>query len=339
MSTANIYTWPDLYKKTLKLPALLLLGPLGWLENTFLPDYQMRYPPVFIIGAPRSGTTLLQQVITYALSTSYLTNLAMRLRVKGISRPPVVLAAWLAKRLGLIERRVNPFNSNYGHTHGWGNPGDSVMFWQHWFSDGYYTGAGELSSERQRSLYQAVAGVEKIFGHPFVDKTTDNSVRIRALVEVFPDALFIQTIRSPLAVAQSIYIGRIDEIEKGFPSSYTTFTKPKEFDAIRHKNLAEQACSLCFYIEQNIAEDKAVIPDDRFMTINYKSLCLNPQRELDRIFDFLNSHRSSVTQIRPLPETFPYSHVRQLDLPTYETLINHLEQLYNYEIERLDEKS
>jgi hypothetical protein len=309
------------------------------MEYVLLPDCTLRYSPVFIVGVPRSGTTLVHQLATFALSTCYFTNLANRLRVQDTPRPPVVLSAWLARQVGLADHRSDPFTSDYGHTQGWGNPCDSAMIWQHWFSNGRYTGAGELSASQRNSLYHAVAWMEKIFDLPFVDKSTDNSVRIRALAEIFPTALFIQCVRSPLATAQSLYIGRLTEIDDGRPASDTTFTKPKEFESIRLNGLIKQTCELLYYLEQNIAEDKATLPQDCFLTVDYKAVCLNPQQEISRIADFMNNHGLPTKNTREVPSEFPYSFVRRVGLETYETMIDHLEYLYGHKIKRLDEPS
>jgi hypothetical protein len=329
----------ELVKQLLRPPARLVLGCLGRMECLLLPDYQLRYSPTFIIGPPRSGTTLVLQLVTFAFPTCYFTNLASRFRVQHIYRPPVVFSAWLARQLRLTNQREENFRSDYGHTRGWGSPGDSAMIWQHWFSDGYYTGQGVLSPDQRQSLYNAVAWTEKIFDLPFVDKSTDNSVRIRALAEVFPTALFIQCVRSPLSTAQSLYIGRLTEIDDGRPQSHTTFTKPKEFESIRFNGLVKQSCELLYYLEQNIAEDKTTLPQDRFLTVDYKAVCTNPQQEVSRIADFMNNHGLPTKHIREVPPNFPYSHVRRVNLDTYQTMIDHLERLYGHTIERLDEPS
>ena len=48
----------------------------SYLEVLFAPNSQLKlpYPPVFILGAPRSGSTLLMQVISDSLDVGYLNN-------------------------------------------------------------------------------------------------------------------------------------------------------------------------------------------------------------------------------------------------------------------------
>jgi hypothetical protein len=325
---------PGLIKELLRPLAACVFGPMGWLEDKLLPDYQLCYSPVFIVGPPRSGTTLLSQLVNHALATSYFTNLTSRLRVQGIRRPPAVLSAWLAKSLRLTDRRQETFESHYGHTRGWGSPNDTTMVWKHWFPN-RFVGVGELTHEARRAVYQVVAGTERVFGRPFVDKSVENSVRIGALVEIFPTALFLRCIRNPLAVAQSIYIGKAASAKR--PQDWWFSTRPKEFDNLRHKRLIEQVTGQVYFLERNIAEGLAVVLPKHILSVDYRSVCLNPQREVSRIEDFMNHHGATTEQIRPVPLCFPFSHARRIDVATYQALIDHLERLYGHEMTRLDE--
>jgi len=335
---AGIAPWRDqdtTIKRLLKPPARLVFGSLGWIQERLLPDYQLRYSPVFIIGIPRSGTTLLCQVANHALATCYFTNLASRLRVQGIRRPPVVFSAWLAKSFKLTDRRQETFQSDYGMTRGWGNPTDNVMIWQHWFPN-HPMCAGELPPDDQRAVYQAVAGTERVFGRPFVDKCTHSSLRIPALAEVFPTALLILCIRNPLAIAQSLYVGWT---RSGRPPDKWGAARPEEFEDLKHKSVVERVCGLVYYLQQNIAQGLAAVSPERILSVDYRNVCLDPQRQVSEIADFMNRHGAPTKQIRPVPTRFPFSHTRRVDVTTYQALIDQLEHLYGHEMERLDEPS
>lgn len=327
----------QLLKKLLKPPAHFALGFLGKVEAALLPPCPLELNPIFIIGLPRSGTTLLYQLINFALPTCYFTNLTKLFRGRFIKRPPLVLSALLAKRLRLIERRKEAFESRYGNTNGWGNPSDTGTIWRHWFSKGYYAGAGELSPQHQIYLHKAVAWTERIFGRTFVDKTVDNTLRILALAEIFPTAHFIQCVRSPLAIAQSLYIGRMEEIRAGMPYSCTEYPKPREYDSIKNKSLVEQTCELVYYIDKNMENDKAALSEDRFLTVGYESLCNSTELEIRRIAHFMKNQGIPLEGIRPVPPTFPISQNRRVDTGVYRSLIYHLENLYDQEVRSLDE--
>ncbi len=49
---------------------------LGHDESALAPDHDhpLRHPPIFFLGAPRSGSTLAVQVITDALDLGYISN-------------------------------------------------------------------------------------------------------------------------------------------------------------------------------------------------------------------------------------------------------------------------
>jgi hypothetical protein len=313
-------------------PARPIFGLLGYLEYRLLPDYQLRYSPTFIVGPPRSGTTLLSQIVTCALTTSYFTNLASRLRVQGIRRPPVILSARLAELFKLTERHQETFQSHYGHTKGWGAPAGDAMIFKHWFPN-RFMGPGEVTAETQRCVYQAVAGTEQVFGYPFVSKTVENSVRIGALLEIFPTAVFLRCVRNPLAIAQSIYVART---QTGYPCNRWFSTKPKEVHELRQKSLEEQVCGQVYYVEQNMAEGLAPVEPDRILSVDYEQVCLNPRRQIGRIASFLGRNGAPTKHIRTVPASFPYSAVRRIDSDTYRTLTHHLEDLYGYQMERLN---
>ena len=94
-------------------------------ERELYADYAIEHPFVFVLGLPRSGTTLLSQLLAYCLDAGYVNNFAARF--------------WLAPVHGirlarLIAADAEPpsFESDYARTkslldiHEWG------YFWRHW---------------------------------------------------------------------------------------------------------------------------------------------------------------------------------------------------------------
>jgi hypothetical protein len=312
-------------KNMLRPSARTVFRALSWIEDKVTPEYKLRYSPTFIIAPPRSGSTLLYQLVAYTLSTSYFTYLTGRLRVRESPAIPVFTAR-LAKILGLVERSRETFENYYGSGRGWGGPSGLEIFDQ-WFPDRYVE-PGELCAGYQQAIYQAVAATERIFDRPFVDKEQKHSVRIQALVGIFPNILFIQCIRDPLAMAQSIFIART----RDFPREWFS-AKPKEYDRIKDKGLIEQVCEQVYFIEQNIAADRAVVGEGRFHFVNYRDLCQNPQREINRIAEFMNDHGAPTQIIRPVPDSFHFSSGRKIDKATYLAMADYLEALYGRPME------
>jgi hypothetical protein len=324
------------FKSILRPPARLIFSTLSWIEGKVSPEYKLHYSPTFFIGAPRSGSTLLYQLVAYTLSMSYFTNLTGRLCVQGSPAIPVFTAR-LAKTLGLVERHSETFESYYGYGKGWGGP-HTGKIWDQWFPDGYI-GSGELCARYQQAVYQAVAATERIFDRPFVSKGQKHSVRIQALVDIFPNALFIQLMRDPLAMAQSIFIARTRDFpylprKPEDPRRAWFSVKPKEYDRIKDKGLMEQACEQVYFTEQDIAADRAVVGEDRFHFVHYRDLCQDPRREVGKIAEFLTNHGAPTQVIRSIPVSFKFSSGRKIDEATYLAMADYLEALYGRPVER-----
>lgn len=90
-------------------------------------------PPVFIIGAPRSGTTLLYQVMAARFQVAYSTNfLAMFYKAS-------ILGMALSQKLhGGDSSEPNTFQSHHGSTAGHAGPYEAGEFWYRWFPRGWH---------------------------------------------------------------------------------------------------------------------------------------------------------------------------------------------------------
>lgn len=337
--TANVEVKSNLLKQAVRPLALLSFGLLGGLEKIIWPEAKLRYSPIFIVAPPRSGTTLLYQLMTEHLATCYFSNLAQRLRVHDSEIIPI-LAAHLVKWFGLGSGKAgsSSFESYYGATEGWGGPNEANGIFERWFpEEEHYVPPGYLSSADRNGVYRAVAGTERVFDRPFVNKCIRNSVRIEALAEIFPTALFIQCLRDPLAMAQSIYIARTQDLpfkpDEVDPLQWWFSVKPKEYEQIKCKSMVAQVCEQVYYVEQNILAARQTLGDNRFLLVDYKDLCRSPRRTMDNIVRFMNE-RNAPTQItKPLPISFPYSNKRKIERAEYQALGDYLSQLYNRPME------
>lgn len=322
-----------LIKKTLRPVALVTFGFWGWIESILCPGAELRYRPVFIVAPPRSGTTLLYQLMTGHMATCYFTNLAQRLRVQGSEIVPVT-AAYLVKLLKLGNSQDGAFESYYGATQGWGGANEANGIWERWFPEEEHSvPPGYLSAPDRQGVYRAVAITERIFDRPFVNKCIRNSVRIEALAEIFPTALFVECTRDRLDMAQSIFIARAQEFPFELegtvdPSQQWWSVKPKEYESIKNKGIIEQVCEQVFWVEQSISTARRALGEDRFHTVDYRHLCQAPRHELDRIVRFMTEQGAPTHITKPVPDSFPYSTGRKVDDTNYLALADCLAQLY-----------
>ena len=277
---------------------------------------ELDYPPIFIVGPPRSGTTLLYQLMLHRFHLAYFPNIANR-----FNKSPV-----LATRFGLRYCRpyVSDFKNNYGLIEGQlMAPHEAGSIWNRWYptegNDGYnYTPAGYFDDKTKHIIYQTIAGIEKLFDAPFINKNVKKSVRIQSLVEIFPKALFIQMKRNPFDVANSILKGR-KERNKELNDWWSVM--PREIEKLRCKNYLEQICGQVFYIEKNIEKDIMKVDKERLDAVYYDNLCANPKKELDKIANFASMHGCNLQIKYEVPESFERSKYRKDSLSTEEEMI------------------
>jgi len=250
--------------------------------------------PVFIVGAPRSGTTLLYQLLVNRFQFSYFSNFIAR----RLARP--VAAALVQHRLFGTDVQSD-YDSKYGATEGELGPSEAGEFWYRWFPrpPRVYVRPGDTPIEARRELFQEIMGISAVTMRPMLIKNTFNSMRIAALAETFPRASFIICRRNPLNIAQSLLKGRVDL--HGNKRVWWSLP-PKEIDQIADHYPWDQVAEQVHYIYSQIEEDRGRIGPDRFFSIDYARFCQDPGQVMDEIGRFLRKRGHSLRD-------------RSLDLP------------------------
>jgi len=88
-------------------------------------NIKLPFAPIFIIGLPRSGTTLLYQVMTKCLKMCYFNNLT-----DHFPKSPVLVSLLTSPFNG--NRPHGDFSSYYGETIGWNAPSQGGLIWREW---------------------------------------------------------------------------------------------------------------------------------------------------------------------------------------------------------------
>ncbi len=252
-----------------------------------------QWPHVFILGAPRSGTSLFYELMVTGFKFAYFSNLAHR-----FYKTPLA-----ASRLGqrLLAPHEAAYKSDYGHISGWAAPNEGGWIWQRWLEDGPWADEHMLSSLPASEIQATLAGMSAISEAPFINKNVMHSNRVRLLDALFPGCLFIEVQRDAKDTARSII--RAQRRDKG----------PKrnrdEWWSVRPSNaggdtLIERACRQVTGVAQDIARDCAFVGPDRLLSINYSSLCAKPQNTLADVAHFLGRHNVPAISRSPVPAQF-----------------------------------
>ena len=83
-----------------------------------------------------------------------------------------------------------------------------------------------------------------------------------------------------------------------------------------------------YYVEKHIARERAIVGESAFLTVHYKDVCANPQREAKRIAAFMNANGAPAEVIRPLPDSFKLSYGRKVEEAEYHEIRRLLDKLY-----------
>jgi len=272
-------TIKNIVKKTLENS----LASISFLESKYSKkEIELRWPPVFIIGAPRSGTTLLYQAMLNSFKFSYLPNIS-----NYFYTCPVFAAKAGFK---IFPKYVSSFKSKYGYEDGLMSPSEAGNIWNRWFpnekTEGYnYTPAGYLNENSKSEIYKLVSWFQTIFDAPFVSKNLKMSVRLQSIFEIFPNALFVKCNRSMADSAYSILKTR-----RGKDRTWWS-VMPKEIEAIKSKSEIDQVCNQVYFIDKNIREDINLFPLHNTINIDYKYFCENPSVVLDQLYSFFNNNK------------------------------------------------
>jgi hypothetical protein len=231
--------------------------------------------PIFILGAPRTGSTILYQALAAAFELPYIANLTN----DGFAETPIVglsiQAAWPA--FDRLSAR-----SAYGKTQGPFQPSEGSAVMRHWFGGGHPSetvSAGFLPGapvHMQRTVRAACA----LFGRPLLIKNAWNCFRIAALAEHLPDAVFIWIRRDIAASAGSDLAAR--HVHHGSGEGWNSAT-PRNVDDLLKRPYWEQVVENQFEFSRAISGSFARLAPGRTAEVWYEDLCLDPAGTLERL--------------------------------------------------------
>ncbi|WP_377194785.1 sulfotransferase [Ruegeria meonggei] len=256
---------------------------------------EAKWPHIFILGAPRSGTSLFYELMTTQFAFAYFTNLAHR-----FYKTPLA-----ATRIGrpFISRHKPAYQSDYGHISGWAAPNEGGWIWQRWLEDGPWVDESRIVELPVGEIRSTLAGMSYLSAAPFINKNVMHSNRVRLLDALFPGCLFLEVQRDARDTARSII--RAQRRNKG-PE-----TDEDEWWSVRPSNASgdtdiERACHQVLGVAQDIEHDCAYVGADRHFRVDYAALCTNPQNILSDVAQFLSDRNVPTLPLKqdPAPETF-----------------------------------
>jgi Sulfotransferase family len=230
-----------------------------------------RLPLIFICGAPRSGTTLVEQVLIQQLPVAFINNLTAI-----FPRAPLT-----ANRLFRpATRRTTSYHNFYGKTEGLAGPNDGLHLWDRWLGADRMRTRTSLTPQEQRDMRRFFGAMEQLFGKPILTKNNNLNACASLVAEVFDQAVFICMTREPLYLAQSLLRARSD-IHGGEDVPYG-LTSPAA-SASDSTGVIEDVCRQALYHERLAQEQRDRIGPRRFWTVRYETFCQDPSALVEAV--------------------------------------------------------
>jgi len=280
------------------------------------PGQDLPHKPVFIIGAPRSGSTLLYQSLITSLDFSYLSNLHCLM----FGMP------WL------IEKMFHPsnhfkgsqFQSRRGTVRGWNSPSECAEFWYRFFPrHPHHITRENADPHKMKVLRNAIHALTRASSKPLLIKNLHCSMRLQPLADTLPEALFIVLHRKETDTAHSILAARKNQL-----GSYNRWfsVEPPNIEQLKQLPPQQQALEQVRSIYQQIREDELSIGSNRFYHLQYETFCKKPRFELQDIIDFLKDHGIDINKEQALPDHFERRTKIRIDKALYDQLIQYAQK-------------
>jgi hypothetical protein len=285
------FSWPQLPFLIKGILSTLILTPLRIIESIKLKkiihSFQLKYPPIFVIGCPRSGTTHLFNLLCQNQNFSYLTTkhaftfpyaeLISKIKVLD----PFIKNVKLERPMDNVELTLDsPQEDEFAFTTLSAlTPYLGVLLCRRHYIDHYLTPDDMSPRQKAKWRKQYLYTIKKIAylngNKPLILKNPANTGRIKELLTLFPDAKFIHIYRNPYNVFKSL----VHHLE----------VTPKKISNLSFGKKIAEELAINFYKKLMITyfEQKNLIQNNHLAEVKYEDLIENPLIEVKRIYDLL----------------------------------------------------
>lgn len=270
-----------------------------WEQRRYKEVDVIKHPFIFVFGLPRSGTTLMSQILAYSLDIGYVNNFIARF--------------WLAPVTGIRlfrilygNERSSNFQSDYATTKDLTGIHEFGYFWRHWLNKGKMSDITGLQKQQQidwQGLKIILANMQEEFGKGLCGKNIFGAYHMKELTKLLSKVLFVYIERDPLDTAVSILEARkkyYDDLNLWW--SYA----PPEYDRIKDLHYKEQIGGQIYYLKRFYDNESRKIPGN-VLRFQYRQICEEPQSVLDQVKAFTKDcWHYNLEQIESFSKGFPY---------------------------------
>lgn len=243
-------------------------------RDNYRDNLSIDHPLIFVFGLPRSGTTLMSQLVAYGLEVGYINNFIARfwkVPVTGIKLSKV-----------LFKQNDISYESNYATTKHLTDIHDFGYFWRTYLKKESLEDVAHYK-ERENEiewqlLYKIIANIQNEFGMGWAAKNLFGSYHIKKFTEIFRKVLFVYIERDTLDSAISILIARKKYY---FDLSKWWSCAPPEIEQIKSLPYMQQIAGQVYYLKRFF--DKQDAENKNVVKIQHKDVCQKPKYVLNFI--------------------------------------------------------
>ena len=235
--------------------------------------------PIFIIASPRTGSTVLYQLIVDLFELPYISNFTNKYFFR-VPVPGFFIQKFFRPSISL--------ESSYGKTKGRFEPSEASNLMKYWFGGNQPSqiNSTEILKGREQSLQRTLRASQRLYnGKPLVIKNAWNCFRIPYLAKTFPAARFIWQRRDIYQSALSDLKARY--ANKGSPTEWNSAT-PANVKQLLTRPPFEQVIENQYEFNQAISNAFVHIAPERTLNVWYEDLMEDSKAEIDQISTFLS---------------------------------------------------
>lgn len=258
-------------------------------EKKLIKKFQKpKYPPVFIVGNARSGTTLLYQWLASTGQFAYPSNIMSRFYNAPYIGALIHKAFVDYDKFGeILGGESITFKSKLGKTKSAVSPNEFWYFWRRFFKFGVIQKLSdeELKKVDYKNFLKELAAIEIAFDKPLLMKGMILNWNLDYLLKLLPNAIFIHIRREALYNMQSLFNARLKYF--GNLEKWYSF-KPPEYEVLKLRDVYEQIAGQVYYtnraIQQSVNDSNAII------NVSYEELVIDPRIIYSKVIKKINEN-------------------------------------------------
>ena len=291
----------------------MALTPLDWVlsgveKRRYAKASINRLPIVIVVGPPRSGTTLVAQVLIDHLPVSYINNLT-----SVFPRSPITANAILAN---LLPARKMDYKRYYGKSRQWTGVNDGLYLWDRWLGPCRAIVPDALTPNAAHDMPVFFGALEAFYGKPLVNKINRLNTCAHLVANVLDNVTFICLDRDPVYLAQSLLKARL-EITGDLSAPYGVNHRsglPFSGDCV------DDVCEQVLFHRESANHQLALLGKERFWVISYESFCRQPHLLVKRVAKQVFKMPIQESQLRAKLKPFCVSNRRRIKPEWFEQL-------------------